>query len=108
MQRIIEQFGQKVEKGQEDVKNFLSSGSGVTPRQPDMTQTPDEGQAKANILKYYTAKGMDFTDVTGKTNAAVYSWGFSLGFNLFNGLEGFKFHGYFPKEEPNKIKGVSP
>ena len=115
MQRIIEQFGQKVEKGQEDVKNFLSSGSGATSQQSanrvpisnsgssDMIQTRADDQAKIDILKYYTAKDMRFTDVTDKTNATIYGWGWSLGFNLFNGSKGFKFHGYFPKQEPQKV-----
>ncbi len=115
MQRIIEQFGQKVEKGQEDVKNFFSSGSGATSQQSanqvtisnsgssDMSQTPADDQAKIDILKYYTAKDMRFTDVTDKTNATIYGWGWSLGFNLFNGAKGFKFHGYFPKQEPKKV-----
>lgn len=115
MQRIIEQFGQKVEKGQEDVKIFFSSGSGATSQQSanqvpisnsgssDMIQTSADNQAKIDILKYYTAKDMCFTDVTDKTNATIYGWGWSLGFNLFKGSKGFKFHGYFPKQEPKKV-----
>ena len=115
MQRIIEQFGQKVEKGQEDVKNFLTSGSGATSQQSanqvpisdsgssDMTQASADNQAKIDILKYYTAKDMYYTDVTVKTNATIYGLGASLGFNLFNGSKGFKFHGYFPKQEPKKV-----
>lgn len=112
MQRFLEQLGKKVEKVPAGVIEALGSGSGVPAEQSvKSTPTPSDGkipkpvdeQAEADILKYYTIKGMDLTNVTDKTNGAIYSWGWAFHFNLFNGSEGFKFHGYFPEQRPNEI-----
>ena len=115
MQRIIEQFGQKVEKGQEDVRNLFSSGSGATSHQsanqvpisnsgsPDApqqsTDKSPELQNQTKILKYYIIKDMYFTNVTDKTNAAIYGLGWAFGFNLFNGPKSYKFYGHFREQD---------
>lgn len=115
MQRIIEQFGQKVEKNQDDVRNLLNLGSGaISPQSanqalisnsdsPDVTQAIADEQVRMNILKYYTAKNMNFTNVADKINATIYSWGWPLNFNLFDGSKGFTFYGHFPMQEPKKV-----
>ncbi len=120
MQRIIEQFGQKVEKGQEDVISILNSASGAMPPSPIKNQSTNQilgsldtspqsaeespgRQNQADIIPYYTIKDMRFTDISDKTNLALYRLGWMFGFNLFDGAKGFTFYGHFPKLEPKKV-----
>ena len=117
MQRIVEQFGQKVEERQEDLIKSINSGSSKeqptkqvpisnsgSPDAPQQSAAESpERQNQIKILKYYTIKDMYFTNVTDKTNAAVYGLGWAFGFNLFNGSKGFKFHGYFPEQKPKDV-----
>lgn len=113
MQRIIEQFGQKVEERQEDLIKSINSGSskeqptnqvpisnaGSTNTSQQSTEKSPELQNQTKILKYYIIKDMYFTNVTDKTNAAIYGLGWAFGFNLFNGPKGYKFYGHFREQD---------
>lgn len=117
MQRIIERFGQKVEEKQEDLIRSINSGSlkeqptnqvpisnaGSTDTSQQSTEKPSELQNQPEILKYYIIKDMYFTNVTDKTNAAIYGLGWTFGFNLFNGPKGYKFYGHFREQDQTGV-----
>ncbi|MHC4259858.1 MAG: hypothetical protein ACYSTF_05545 [Planctomycetota bacterium] len=67
------------------------------------TKEPPGFQAPHKIVKYYAFKGMRYSDVRGDINSGLYNLGATLGFHLFNGVDGFVFFGYFLEVEPREI-----
>ncbi len=59
--------------------------------------------AASNVLKYFSFKGLRYTDITDATARAVFALGQTLGFNLFDGEEGIVYFGYFHEEDPREI-----
>lgn len=86
---------------------------GDTPEQPTSPETrpaeqttpvadPRTEQA-SNILKFFAFKRMRYSDVSDPTTRAVFSIGAHQGFNLFDGVPGHTFLGYFVDLEPVEI-----
>lgn len=57
----------------------------------------------ANVIKYFGFKRMRYSDVTEPTTRAVFNLGAQQGFNLFDGVQGIAFFGFFPNLEPVEI-----
>ena len=67
------------------------------------TKEPLGFKAPHNILKYYTFKGMRYSNVRSDINLILYNLGSPFGFNLFDGVNNFVFFGYFLEVEPKEI-----
>ncbi len=56
-----------------------------------------------DVLKYFSFKGLRYTDVSGADARAVFNLGALHGFNLFDGVDKVTFFGYFHLLEPREI-----
>ena len=54
-------------------------------------------------MKYFAFKRMRYSDVSDATSRAVFNLGAVHGFNLFDGVPGITFFGYFPDLDPAEV-----
>jgi len=57
----------------------------------------------SNVLKYFSFKGMKYSDVSTDDARAIYHLGSGHGFNLFDGESGIVFFGYYHEDDPIEI-----
>lgn len=55
------------------------------------------------VLKYFSFKGMKYSDVSSDDARAIFNLGVGHGFNLFDGESGIVFFGYFHEDDPKEI-----
>jgi hypothetical protein len=70
-------------------------------------QDPPQAKARADlaskILKFFAFKRMRYTDISDSAARAVFNLGAYQGFNLFDGVPGVAFFGFFVDLEPAEI-----
>lgn len=73
----------------------------------ELAATAGEADERENlageVLDYFAFKGLRYTDVSSEDARAVFNLGAQHGFNLFDGLPGIVFFGYFHRYEPREI-----
>jgi len=59
--------------------------------------------ATSDVMKYFSFSGMRYSDITEEWARSIFPLGQMHGFNLFDGIKGIIFFGYFHDEEPREI-----
>jgi hypothetical protein len=73
------------------------------PSEQDTPEAKARTQLASNVLKFFAFKRMRYTDVSDATARAVFNLGAYQGFNLFDGVPGVAFFGFFVDLEPAEI-----
>lgn len=88
----------------------LIGGTPDHPKGPELKlpeQETPEAKARAelasSVLKFFAFKRMRYSDVSDATTRAVFNLGAYQGFNLFDGVPGIAFFGYFPDLDAAEI-----
>jgi hypothetical protein len=93
----------------ESQRQLAKSSSEATSTSDDARSETDSEEAKRRaelagiVTKYFAFKRMRYSDVSNPDTRAVFNLGSMQGFNLFDGVSGITFFGFFWDLEPTEI-----
>ncbi len=87
-------IGSSVESGMP--KATSTPGSAPSKLGPETEEAARRPELASNVLKFFAFQRMRYSDVSDATSRAVFNLGAYQGFNLFDGVPGIAFFGYFP------------
>lgn len=80
-----------------------TSTSEIGPSEPDSAEAKRRADLARTVTKYFAFKRMRYSDVSNPDTRAVFNLGAMQGFNLFDGVPGITFFGYFGDLDPAEI-----
>lgn len=80
-----------------------SATSGASPSEPESPEARQRAELAETITKYFAFKRMRYSDVSNPDTRALFNLGSMQEFNLFDGVPGITFFGFFWDLDPAEI-----